>query len=152
MKLLFVCLGNICRSPTAEAIATQLIKQQGLSWFCDSAGTNGFHDGEPADPRSIRHGKVRGYSLTSVSRQITSEDFKNFDLLLAMDQNNVKTLEQICPDPQLLGKIKLITDYATHDYNGVPDPYYGGAQGFERVIDILEDSCAGLIAALRNQN
>lgn len=148
-RLLFVCLGNICRSPTAEAIAAKMIQDKKLNWFVDSAGTSGYHDGELSDPRSISHGKTRGYNLTSVSRKVTLEDFKNFDWLIAMDENNLRDLRKVCPEPQYLSKIVLMTDYcSSHKCVGVPDPYYGGQSDFNRVIDILEDAISGLIHSL----
>lgn len=146
MKLLFVCLGNICRSPTAEAVAVAQIKKQRLAWVCDSAGTSGYHDGETADPRSILHAKKRGYAVTSISRVVTKEDFHHFDLILAMDSSNLAHLRQRCPTPELLEKISLVTDYCSKfKVSGVPDPYYGGGKDFELVIDILEDAIHGLI-------
>lgn len=144
-KLLFVCLGNICRSPTAEAVAAHLIQQKDLPWVADSAGTSGAHDGESSDPRSILHARRRGYELTSISRQIRESDFYDFDWILAMDSSNLDFIKRICPDPTLLSKLSLITDYCSErKHKGVPDPYYGGAEGFDEVIDILEDAIEGL--------
>lgn len=144
-KLLFVCLGNICRSPTAEAVAAHFIRQKDLPWVVDSAGTSGAHDGETSDPRSILHAQRRGYELTSISRQIRESDFYDFDWILAMDRSNLDFIKRICPDASLLSKVSLITDYCSEkNYQGVPDPYYGGAQGFDEVIDILEDAIEGL--------
>lgn len=146
MKLLFVCLGNICRSPTAEAVAVAEIKKRGLNWVCDSAGTSGHHDGESADPRSIRHGEMRGYNLTSISRGVTAHDFEHFDFILAMDSANLANLQKRCPKPEYQNKISLVTDYCSNfKVRGVPDPYYGSGQDFELVIDILEDAIKGLI-------
>lgn len=147
--ILFVCLGNICRSPTAEAIATKLLQEKNLDWFVDSAGTSGYHNGELSDPRSILYGKERGYNLTSVSRKLTDDDFKNFDWLVAMDENNFRDLKRVCPNPLYLEKIVLMTNYCTtHKCTGVPDPYYGEKSEFHQVIDILEDAVAGFINSL----
>lgn len=145
-KFLFVCLGNICRSPTAEAVAAAKIQERGHLWICDSAGTSGYHDGETADPRSIRHAKDRGYNITSISRKVTDRDFHDFDWILAMDASNLENLMKMCPDPKLHAKIILITNFCQkHKVPGVPDPYYGSAKDFELVIDILEDAVEGLL-------
>lgn len=150
MKLLFVCLGNICRSPVAEAIAKKYVQSQGLNWFIDSAGTNGYHDGENADPRSIKSAAKRGYEVTSLSRQIQTNDFTSFDYIIGMDQKNINTLKAICPEPKLEAKLHLITDFnvATNEA-GVPDPYYGTARDFDIVLDILEEACPQLIETIR---
>lgn len=148
-KLLFVCLGNICRSPSAEAIAVKKAHERGLDWVIDSAGTSGYHSGEKADARSIQYARVRGYDVTSISRQVHENDFKEFDWIIGMDASNVENLKKICPDPVFLSKITLMTDYCvTRDCIGVPDPYYGGKEDFEIVIDILEDAVEGLIQKL----
>lgn len=145
-KLLFVCLGNICRSPTAEAVAIAKLEQRGLLAHCDSAGTSGYHDGETSDPRSIRHAEKRGYKMISISRRVVDQDFKHFDFILAMDSSNLENLRRMCPDPQWHGKLVLITDYCRrHKVAGVPDPYYGSAKDFDLVIDILEDAVDGFL-------
>lgn len=149
-KLLFVCLGNICRSPTAEAVAAHMLNKQGLNWPIDSAGTSDYHNGEKADPRSIEHARLRGYDVTSISRPVVPEDFAKYDYILAMDEANFRDLNALCPDPQYLSKIILMTDYcSTHDCRGVPDPYYGDKADFEKVIDILEDAVDGMIQKLK---
>ncbi|QDK39337.1 low molecular weight protein-tyrosine-phosphatase [Bdellovibrio sp. NC01] len=149
-KLLFVCLGNICRSPTAEAVAVAELKKRGLNWFCDSAGTSGYHDGEKADPRSISHAAKRGYDVTSISRKVTVEDFKTFDHIYAMDRSNLENLKRICPQ-EYLHKLSVITDHCTiFKVTEVPDPYFGGADLFESVIDILEDSVGNAIEKIQN--
>ena len=149
MKILFVCLGNICRSPSAEAVTKKLIAERSLPWLIDSAGTNGYHNGEPADSRTRQHGEMRGYSVDSLSRQIGAEDFASFDYIFGMDLQNIRTLKKICPHPHLLRKIHLITDFGSDIYpDGVPDPYYGKEEDFIRVIDILEDCCPNAIEAI----
>ena len=142
-KILFVCLGNICRSPAAEAIFLHKLEERGLSgkYFVDSAGLNGYHNGEEADSRMRTHAAGRGYSITSISRKIKREDFEQFDHIIGMDDSNIGMLKALAISNQELGKISKITDFArgaTSDY--VPDPYYGGGDGFENVLDILEIS------------
>lgn len=152
-KLLFICLGNICRSPTAEAVAAQLIKQRDLPWVVDSAGTSGAHDGEKADPRSVQYGELRGYEFTSISRKVRETDFYDFDWILAMDHSNLESLHRLCPDQTLLNKISLITDYCSEfKIKGVPDPYYGASDGFDHVLDILEDAIEGLIDRVQDRS
>lgn len=151
-KLLFVCLGNICRSPTAEAIAAAMIAQRDLPWVVDSAGTSGAHDGETADPRSILHGRRRNYELTSISRKIRESDYYDFDWIFAMDRSNLENLRRMCPEPTLLNKLRLMTDFCTvSKVPGVPDPYYGGSEGFDQVIDILEDAIENMIDQLADR-
>lgn len=148
LKILFVCLGNICRSPSAEAVMTRLVAQLNLSdhIFCDSAGTISTHAGEKADARMRTHAIKRGYNLTSLSRQIKAKDFEYFDYIVAMDTDNIKAIKPFNPKGNFDHKIKLMTDFCNKPNPGyVPDPYYGGAEGFEQVLDILEDGCSGLI-------
>ncbi len=150
-KVLFVCLGNICRSPSAEAIFRHLVEQRGLedNFDIDSAGTYGGHAGELPDSRMRYAGTKRGYDISTPSRQITYNDFFDFDLLICMDDKNIDTLRQRTPDLQSQNKIRRMTDYCTqHDVDHVPDPYYGGDSGFEIVLDILEDACSGLLDSL----
>ena len=149
-KLLFVCLGNICRSPSAEAVMNGCLKLNMLDdeYICDSAGTGGWHAGERADSRMRTHAAKRNYELTSIARQFNPKtDFDEFDLIIGMDQQNVADLEGMARNQQDLNKISYMTDYCTRytHYNSVPDPYYGGADGFELVLDILEDACEGLL-------
>jgi protein-tyrosine phosphatase len=152
-QVLFVCLGNICRSPSAEAVFTALVEKAGLTdkIECDSAGTAGYHAGEPADARMQRHAIRRGYHLTSRSRKfMASRDFDRFDYIIGMDDQNVWDLKCQARHEHDLKKIYKMTDFATEgDYDSVPDPYYGGEAGFEMVLDILEDACAGLLEQMR---
>ncbi|MFW7381094.1 MAG: low molecular weight protein-tyrosine-phosphatase [Oligoflexus sp.] len=149
MKILFVCLGNICRSPAAEAIMQQLIGDR-LDISCDSAGTSSHHLGELPDKRMHAALEKRGYPHRSRSRQVKSQDFYDFDLILAMDHDNHRNLQRICPDPQLLSKLKLMCEYCEqHQMDEVPDPYFGGLNGFTQVIDLLEDACLGLWKSLQ---
>lgn len=147
-RVLFVCLGNICRSPAAEGIFQKLIDENHLQKKieCDSAGTSGYHQGEPADARMIMHSKRRGYDLTSISRAFVPEDFNKFDLVVAMDDKNFFDLKEMLPSEDLEAKLVRIVDYCeVHEVPGVPDPYSGGADGFEVVLDILEDGCEQLL-------
>ena len=149
-RLLFVCLGNICRSPSAEAVMNGYLRINQLDdeFECDSAGTGGWHVGERADNRMRRHAARRDYDLTSIARQFNpNTDFDEFDFILGMDQQNVMDLEGMARNGSDLAKIKPMTDFCSRfaHYNSVPDPYYGGADGFELVLDILEDACEGLL-------
>jgi protein-tyrosine phosphatase len=153
--ILFICLGNICRSPSAEAVMNGLIKGAGLGneIDCDSAGILNYHAGEPADERMQTHANKRGYVLTSISRQINpKKDFDLFDIIIGMDDQNIKSLKNLARTDDDLGKIYKITDYCRYlDYDLIPDPYYGGERGFDLVLDILEDACKGLLEFLRNE-
>lgn len=148
-KILFICLGNICRSPTAEAVFRSRAQQAGLDVVIDSAGTSGWHKNEPPDPRAIEAGEARGHSFAGqASRRVTTNDFVEFDYILAMDWKNIKDLKRICPE-NALSKIGLFLDYASNaPLREVPDPYYGGSDGFDRVLDLIETASDGLIAAL----
>lgn len=151
-KILFVCLGNICRSPMAEGVMLRLVKEAGLEkeFEIDSAGVMGYHEGELADPRMRSHAACRGYKLVHRSRPVRTEDFYNFDLIIGMDDQNISDLQERAPSPEEEKKIYRMTDYCVNMYaDHVPDPYYGGASGFEFVIDLLEDACAGLLDQLR---
>ena len=151
-KILFVCLGNICRSPAAEGVFRQLVKERGLehAFEIDSAGTAGYHAGEPADRRMQQHARKRGINLTSISRKFNpSTDFDKFDLVVAMDNENVSNLKRMARSPEDLAKISKMTDFSkTGNYTEIPDPYYGGYDGFELVLDLLEDACEGLLERL----
>ena len=148
MKLLFICLGNICRSPMAETIMRSITEKAKLAdkIEIDSAGLIGYHEGEMSDPRMISHAKRRGYKITHISRKIRRSDFEYFDKILCMDDHNFDKLKDLAETNEETDKIERITDYCTrHVIDHVPDPYYGGAQGFENVIDILEDACSNLL-------
>ena len=151
-RVLFVCLGNICRSPAAEAVFCALISKEGLaeSFKVDSAGTGAYHAGEPADPRMRQHGSRRGYDLTSIARQLAPEDFEHFDYVVTMDESNFHNALAISRQcSQKKASLVRMRDYCEHfNIDGVPDPYYGGDDGFIHVFDILEDACAGLLRAL----
>lgn len=152
-KILFVCLGNICRSPAAEGVMQHLVEQEGLSdrIWCDSAGTYGGHAGERADSRMRRAASQRGYDLRSISRQLRSEDFDKFDMILTMDDSNYERVHRIAPSVDAARKIFRMTDFCRRypDATHVPDPYYEGAEGFEKVLDLLEDACNGLLAIMK---
>lgn len=153
MKILFVCLGNICRSAAAEAVFQQKAEERGLpDVVVDSAGILSIHKGQNADSRMIAHAAKRGYAITSKSRPVTKEDFRNFDMLIGMDSDNIAELQKRATNREEYAKIVKMTDFASHaECDNVPDPYYGGAEGFEKVLDILEDSCEGLLDALTNK-
>lgn len=148
-RVLFVCLGNICRSPSAEAVFNSFIEEQGLESEieCESAGTAAYHEGEPADDRMQTHAIKRGYRLISISRPMEPlHDFDTFDYIVGMDDNNVWDLKKMARNLGDLRKIHKMTDFAkSKSYQSVPDPYYGGYDGFELVLDILEDACQGLL-------
>jgi len=147
-KILFVCLGNICRSPAAEGIFKKKLKERGLEQFyiVDSAGTAGYHKGELPDSRMRMHASRRNYDLISRSRPIGHDDFFDSDLIIGMDDNNISDLKRMAPDAESEKKIKRMTDYCRlHLDDHVPDPYYGGSSGFEHVLDLLEDACEGII-------
>ena len=149
-SVLFVCLGNICRSPTAEAVFKQRAKQAGLDAYIDSAGTSGWHIGERPDPRSIECGEAAGYDFSGqASRKVMRADFGDFDYILAMDRKNLADLKAICP-PSLHGKLSLFLDFAAgNDTLDVPDPYYGGDEGFANVLALIEQASDGLIADIK---
>lgn len=147
-SILFVCMGNICRSPSAEAVFRQ--KAQGLTLVIDSAGTVGSHAREKPDHRAQKAGIARGYSFDKIkARKVVSEDFEKFDLILAMDEKNMQDLLKVAPE-NLQYKVQLFLDYAENfDDTEVPDPYYGGAKGFQYVLDLVEDASEGLIKRLK---
>ncbi|SAL03336.1 protein tyrosine phosphatase [Caballeronia fortuita] len=150
----FVCLGNICRSPSAEAVLRELVERAKLAEriIIDSAGTGDWHIGEAPDERAQKAAKKRGYDLSMLrGRQIAADDFARFDLLIVMDDANWTALTEVCP-PEHRSKIRLLMEFATRDDSRVVvDPYFGGDEGFEKVLDQCEDACAGLLKALRVQ-
>jgi len=147
MKVLFVCLGNICRSSTAEAIFKKKFAERNIAATFDSAGTAPYHVGQPSDSRTISHGQKRGYTIDHIARQVEPMDFEKFDYILAMDQSNIEKLTELCLSKERQKKFKLITEYCTKmNYKEVPDPYYGTAADFDLVIHILEDCAEGFIA------
>lgn len=152
IQILFVCMGNICRSPTAEGVLRKYVQDAGLqdNVLVDSAGTHDYHTGSPPDPRAQAAARRRGYDLSKLrARQIAESDFEKFDLLLAMDMNNFALLESMCPF-QHRSKLGFLMDYAREAKTRfVPDPYSRGAAHFERVLDYIENACAGLMDALR---
>lgn len=150
-RILFVCLGNICRSSSAEEIMRTLVKKAGLEHEIevDSAGILSYHEGELPDSRMRMHASRRGYDLKHRSRPVKTMDFFEFDMLIGMDDRNIQDLTDRSPDLDSLKKIHRMTDFCrTKVVDHVPDPYYGGAQGFENVLDILEDACEGLLISL----
>jgi len=152
--VLFVCTGNICRSPTAEAIFQKLAADAGIaeSVTADSAGTHGYHVGEPPDPRAQEAAAKRGYDLSALrARRFEQADFQRFDLILAMDRDHYSILSNMARHSGG-HKLKLMMSYARRFADEeVPDPYYGGPQGFERVLDMLEDAARGLLESLRKR-
>lgn len=148
-RVLFLCMGNICRSPTAHGVFRHRVRAAGLESLIrvDSAGTHNYHPGEPPDHRSQQAAAARGYDLSDLrARQMTEEDFGHHDLVLAMDWDNLALAEQRCP-PALRQRLRRLTEFCRrHDATVVPDPYYGGAAGFAHVLDLIEDACDGLLA------
>lgn len=146
-SVLFVCMGNICRSPAAEGVFRKLVEDAGRSgeFEIDSAGTISYHSGDPADRRMRTAAARRGYSLDSIARRISIEDFEQFDLIVTMDEENFLAVQSM--DPGGRARVVRMCEFASSgNIQEVPDPYYGGEAGFERVLDILEDSCANLLA------
>ncbi|MDZ7924303.1 MAG: low molecular weight protein-tyrosine-phosphatase [Marinagarivorans sp.] len=147
INVLFVCLGNICRSPTAHGVFQKIIDDRGLNnrISVDSAGTAGWHTGKSPDARSQRFAKKRGYDLSDLrARQAIATDFDEFDLILAMDKQNLKDLQALCPS-HFAGRLDLFLAFGGSELSEVPDPYYEGDDGFEKVLDLVEDACQGLL-------
>jgi protein-tyrosine phosphatase len=156
VRLSFVCLGNICRSPTAEAVMRHLVEREGLAdrVVVDSAGLGDWHVGGPRDSRSLKVGRRRGITLDGVARQFSAEDFARFDYVLAMDQQNRKGLLALAPDDEARAKVHLLRSFDAAAPPGaeVPDPYYGGPRGFDEVFDICDAACRGLLEHLRGKH
>lgn len=154
-KILFVCLGNICRSPSAEAVMKAKLHAHNLTdkYVVDSAGITDFHEGGTADARMQQHAMRRNYNLTSISRPVKEPaDFDDFDFIIGMDDQNMRDLKALASNKQHVNKLSRMTDYCTQfSMNEVPDPYYGGDAGFELVLDLLEDACDGLINKLEGE-
>jgi len=154
LSVLMVCMGNICRSPTAEAVLRHKLAEAGLSGevLVDSAGTHAWHAGSPPDPRSTAHARRRGYDLTALrARAITPDDFERCDFILAMDWDNLAVLEEQCP-VQHRPKLGRLTEHSrSFEAAVVPDPYQGGAAGFEQVLDLVEDACDGFVTFLQQK-
>jgi protein-tyrosine phosphatase len=155
IKVLFVCLGNICRSPTGEGVFRALVEREGLGdqISVDSAGTAGYHVGNSPDPRSQAAAKQRGIDMSRQrARQVRADDFEKFDYLMAMDGENYSDLMRICPSG-LESRIYLMLDFGEgHDRRDVPDPYYTGGNGFEVVLDLIENASQGLLEDIRNKH
>jgi len=151
-RVLFVCLGNICRSPAAENIMNHLVQQANLQdqIICDSAGTSAFHMGNPPDRRMTQAGTQRGLAMTGSARQFSREDFEEFDLILAMDRDNYEDITSLDWDQCYSHSVKMMCEFcrASRDRE-VPDPYYGGIDGFNYVLDLLTDACGGLLDHIR---
>lgn len=151
-NILFICLGNICRSCTAEEIFRTMVHKAGrdVDFHIDSAGLINYHEGELPDKRMRCHAADHGYYLTHRSRPVTMDDFDKFDLIIAMDERNRDNLLSMAPDEAARNKVVMMADYLQHheDVTIIPDPYYGGAKGFELVIELLEDACEGLLLQL----
>jgi len=154
--LLFVCLGNICRSPTAEGVMRHVLREEGLDGAVelDSAGTGGWHAGQAPDPRAAAAAGARGILLEGAARQVTAADFEEFDLVLAADRENLADLRTLAP-PGTEHKVRLLRAFDPSSADAadldVPDPYYGGERGFEDVLDLVERACRGLVAELRRR-
>jgi protein-tyrosine phosphatase len=149
VRLLFVCLGNICRSPTAEGVMRHLVREAGLEdeIEIDSAGTGGWHVGSPPDERATEAAAGRGITLEGAARRFAVENFDRFDLILAMDGENLRDLQALAPDEEARAKVRLLRGPGLD----VPDPYYGGSRGFEDVLDQVEEACRALLEEIRTQ-
>lgn len=151
-----MCLGNICRSPTAEGVMRHLAEQEGIAGdvVLDSAGTGGWHVGDPPDPRSREAARRRGIVIAGAARQVSTADFHDFDLILAMDRANLRDLRGAAP-PDADAEVRLLREFDADSAGGgdldVPDPYYGGPGGFDDVLDLVEAACRGLLAELRER-
>lgn len=151
-SVLFVCLGNICRSPTGEGVLQHLVDEQGITdrFQIDSAGTAGYHIGAKADSRMREHASRRGYDLQSRARKLAPSDMEEFDLVIAMDRENHRDIQRVNSKPK--AELKMLSDFLGDDWpSDVPDPYYGGEDGFEYVLDMIEQACPNIIEYLNNE-
>jgi len=149
-KILVICMGNICRSPTGEAVLKAKAKDLNLKVTIDSAGTIGYHAGNPPDPRSVQAGVNRGYDFSGMlSRQVKINDFEDFDYILAADKSNLADLIELCP-AHLQYKLSLFLSHGNSDHTEVPDPYYGGENGFELVLDLIEEASIKFLEKISN--
>ena len=155
INVLFVCMGNICRSPTAEGVFRHLVVQEGLDHVIqtDSAGTHAYHVGEPPDSRARQTADNRGIDLSDLrARKVVKQDFEAFEYVLAMDLDNHALLSRLCP-PEWASRLHMFMDFAPQsEFDEVPDPYYGGESGFERVFDMVQQASEGLLADIRKQH
>ena len=151
-RVLFVCMGNICRSPTAEGVFRKMLLERApeLDVLVASAGTHAYHVGQPPDPRARRAAERRGIDLSAQrARRIREDDFEHFELVLAMDEQNREALLEVCP-PEFRDRVRLLLEFAPHlGRTDVPDPYYGGSNGFEHVLDLVEEAALGVLEHLR---
>ena len=155
-NVLFICLGNICRSPAAQAVMQAMVDERGLTdrFYIDSAGIGGWHIGDLPDKRMRVHARPRGYELTHRARKVRSADFEDFDLIVGMDASNVDDLCNLAMTLEQQDKVVMMGDYIRQypNYDHVPDPYYEGSEGFELVLDLLEDACDNLLDRIIEQN
>jgi len=154
MNILFVCLGNICRSPMAECVMDSVISKNNIKVVTvDSAGLIGYHTGEEPDSRMRSAARKKGYTMRHRARKVSSDDFANFDLIIGMDSDNISHLRRICPKPEYLKKIRFIADYfnGITGYNSVPDPYYGDEKDFYKVIELLENACQTIAEKIKTE-
>ena len=155
-NVLFICLGNICRSPAAQAVLQRMVDERGLTehFFIDSAGIGGWHIGDLPDKRMRVHARPRGYELTHRARKVQCADFEDFDLIVGMDASNVDDLRSLAATIEQQDKVVMMGDYIRQypNYDYVPDPYYEGSEGFELVLDLLEDACDNLLNQIIKQN
>ena len=155
-SVLFICLGNICRSPAAQAVMQAMVDERGLTerFFIDSAGIGGWHVGDLPDKRMRVHARPRGYELTHRARKVTASDFDEFDLIVGMDAGNIDDLNSLAATIEQQDKVVMMGDYIRRypNYDHVPDPYYEGSEGFELVLDLLEDACDNLLDRIIEQN
>jgi protein-tyrosine phosphatase len=155
-SILFICLGNICRSPAAQAVMQRLVDERGVTdrFFIDSAGIGGWHIGDLPDKRMRVHARPRGYELTHRARRVQYSDFEDFDLIVGMDATNVDDLHALAATIEQKDKVVMMGDYIRQypNYDHVPDPYYEGSEGFELVLDLLEDACRNLLDSILQQN